>query len=349
MPILGATDQSLTIPTAAFADSGNYAVVVANGVAPVTSQAAALAVLPPYAFPNLTNGLVLHLPFEGNSYSDTSGQNNNASAGGSPTFISPGKIGNGAIHVNTVVSNSTYNYVSVPYSSEFAFGPASALGTDFSVAFWVRYTGLPNALPMICNAKSSTYNPGWVVTDDTGHPEWTLFAADGTGARAADPVPGSPVTDDGNWHSIVLTVSFASNITTYVDGVEVSATPTGPLDSIDTTNGIYLGQDPTGTYPGNGTGGAYDLDDVGLWNRALAPTEAESIYAAGQSGQSFDAAGPVTMAITPSAGGLLVLWPAGTLQSAPSLNGPWATITGAVAPSYLVTPSGAQMFYRVKL
>jgi hypothetical protein len=121
------------------------------------------------------------------------------------------------------------------------------------------------------------------------------------------------------------------------------------LDSIDTTNGIYLGQDSTGTYPGNGTGGAYDLDDVGLWNRALAPTEAESIYAAGQSGQSFDVVGPVNMAITPSAGGPLILWPAGTLQSAPSLDGPWATVTGAVAPSYLVTPSGAQMFYRVKL
>jgi hypothetical protein len=349
MPILGATDQSLTIAAAAFGDSGNYVVLVANGLTPAaTSQAAALAVLPPDAFPNLTNGLVLHLPFDGN-YNDTSGQNNNASPGGAPTFITPGKIGSSAIHVSTVVSNSTYNYVSVPYSPEFAFGPASALGTDFSVAFWVRYTGLPNALPMICNAKSSTYNPGWVVTDDTGHPEWTLFAADGTGARAADPVPGSPVTDDGNWHSIVLTVSFASNITTYVDGVEVSATPTGPLDSIDTTNGIYLGQDSTGTYPGNGTGGAYDLDDVGLWNRALAPTEAESIYAAGQSGQSFDVVGPVNMAITPSAGGPLILWPAGTLQSAPSLDGPWATVTGAVAPSYLVTPSGAQMFYRVKL
>jgi hypothetical protein len=234
----------------------------------------------------------------------------------------------------------------VPYSSEFAFGPASASGTDFSVAFWVRYAGLPNNLPMIGNATNSTGNPGWVVTDDTGHPDWYLYAADSTGARAADPVPGSPVTDDGDWHNIVLTASFASNITTYVDGVQVFVTPTGPLDSVDTGSGIYLGQDPTGTYA---VSGAYDLDDVGIWNRVLAPTEAESIYVAGQSGRSFDVSGPVKLAITPSAGGLLILWPAGTLQSAPSLNGPWTPVPSASAPSYLVALSGTQMFYRVQL
>jgi hypothetical protein len=131
-----------------------------------------------------------------------------------------------------------------------------------------------------------------------------------------------------------------------VDGVEVYASPTGALDDLDTGNGIYLGQDTSGTYP---ISGAYDLDDVGIWNRALARTEAESIYTSGQSGHSFDAAGPVQIAITPSTGGPLLLWPAGTLQSAPSLTGPWGAVTGASAPSYLVTPSGAQMFYRVKL
>ena len=246
--------------------------------------------------------------------------------------------------MNTVASNSLFNFVSVPHSGDFNFGPAP--GTDFSVAFWVRYTGLPNDLPMIGNARNSTFQHGWVLTDDTGKPEWFLYATDDAGARSADPVAGSPMTDDGNWHNIVLTVAFAGNITTYVDGMEVYASPTGALDDLDTGDGIFLGQDPSGTYA---VSGAYDLDDVGVWNRALARTEAQSIYTAGQSGRSFDAAGPVQIAITASAGGPLLLWPVGTLQSAPSLKGPWNAVTGAAAPSYLATPLGAQTFYRVKM
>src|SRR5208283_1072821 len=133
-------------------------------------------------------------------------------------------------------------------------------------------------------------------TDDFGHPEWFLYAQDALGARAADPVPNSPATDDGQWHNIVLSAQFAYQgfISTYVDGVLDSVIqnsvpdPSGDwpsvMDSVDTSEPITLGNDVTGAYK---VQGGYDIDDVGIWNRALSRTEAESIYTAAQAGHSF--------------------------------------------------------------
>jgi hypothetical protein len=339
-PIPGATDQNFTIPAASYADTGSYDVLVSNTVSFATSLAAELAVVPPASFADLTNGLVLHLKFD-NTYADSSGHGNNGVQSGSPTFVA-GKIGTGAVHVNTVVG-STYNYVSVPYSADFAFDSL----TSFSVAYWTRYTGDSPNLPMVGAAIGSTTAPGWVLTDDNGLIAWSLVASDGSdGARVANPVPASPVLNDGMWHHLALTVDRSNDrIATYVDGVQIDSEPVGSLATIDATNGIVIGQDPSGTY---GVNGAYDIDDLGIWKRALAPVEAESIYAAGQRAQSFDAVGPVVLSTQYSGGTVEIAWQAGTLQSATDLNGPWTSVTNAFAPSYLVTPSGAQMFYRVK-
>ena len=263
-----------------------YNVVITNSLGSTTSQAAHLAVLPPATFANLTNGLVLHLKFDGD-LTDSSGHANNGIAGGAPTFV-PGKLGQ-AVHVNSDKTNSTFNYVSVPYSSNFAFG------ADFSVSFWVRYTGLPNDLPMIGDATNATYNHGWVLTDDTGKIEWSLDATDDTGARINDPVQSSPIINDGNWHQVVMVVSYSGGvITTCVDGANIDNSPLGPLAALipgipSSSDRIQAELIPDSARPAR----RYDIDDVGIWARALSQVEAESIYAAGQSGQSFDVYGPV--------------------------------------------------------
>jgi hypothetical protein len=77
--IAGATTSTLTIPNAYYTDAGSYTLVVANAVGSATSSPATLGVLPVPTFANLTNGLVLHLRFDGD-YTDTSGRANDASA-----------------------------------------------------------------------------------------------------------------------------------------------------------------------------------------------------------------------------------------------------------------------------
>ena len=55
---------------------------------------------------------------------------------------------------------------------------------------------------------------------------------------------------------------------------------------------------------------------------------------------------PLTLQFSFSASGLKLSWPSGTLQQATNLTGPWSAVTGA--SPLTVTPSAAQMFFRVK-
>jgi hypothetical protein len=53
------------------------------------------------------------------------------------------------------------------------------------------------------------------------------------------------------------------------------------------------------------------------------------------------------MAGTSGSGAILeLIWPAGTLYSAPAVTGPWTVVEGATLPYYTVSPTNAVMFFR---
>jgi hypothetical protein len=230
-----------------------------------------------------------------------------------------------------------------PYP-DLQFGAADS----FSVSYWSRYTGTPNDLPILGDAVGSTYQQGFVFSDDGGKLEWTVVSvAPDTGSIIADPVPGSPLINDGNWHHIVVAFDRATaEADSYVDGVQVDSRSIAGIGNLDTANGIFLGQDPTGGYGVNGT---YDIDDLGMWRRALTSYDALSIYNAGQiSKESFDVYGPVKVYINEVGSNIDVSWQAGTLQQATSINGPYTPVSGATPPLYRTTASGATRFFRVQ-
>ena len=98
----GATTANLTIANAYFTDAGNYDVLVSNTIGTSNSQPAALTVVAPPTFANLTNELVLHLKFDGD-YLDSSGRANHAAPVNSPSFVG-GRLGQ-AFHFNTDFNN----------------------------------------------------------------------------------------------------------------------------------------------------------------------------------------------------------------------------------------------------
>jgi hypothetical protein len=54
-----------------------------------------------------------------------------------------------------------------------------------------------------------------------------------------------------------------------------------------------------------------------------------------------------TQAGTSGSGAILeLIWPAGTLYSAPEVTGPWTVVNGATLPYYTVSPTNAAMFFR---
>ncbi len=336
--IPGATSATLSLTNVYFTDNGSYVLWATNAAGFTNTAAATLAVLPPPSFANVTNGLVLHLNFEGDSLADSSGQGNDAYADGSPSFV-PGQIGTNALYVNTQQASGIYNSAIVYPSPSLSFSETNS----FSVGFWVKYTGLPNDLPMIANAVNSTYQLGWVFTDDGGKIEVSLVS---NGAYVADPVANSPTTDDGNWHHVLGVVDRDSQTAlAYVDGRLAGTWSIAGLGSLDTAQTITLGQDPTGVYA---VDGAYTLDDVGIWERPLTAYEAASIYAAGERHQSFNVVGPVALSIYHVGDNIDLAWQAGTLLQSSSLNGPFTPVQGAAAPYYRTTVSGTAMYFRVR-
>ena len=373
--IAGATGQTYTITNPYYTAAGSYTVVVSGSVGPsASSTPVEVTVLPPPSFVNLTNGLVLHLKFDGDVL-DYSGHTNNGTTNGAPTFI-PGIVGSGAIHVSSDVTDSLYNYVALTnnsdYPNDFEFTPTN----DFSVAFWVRFSGgtnnasYPNDIPMIGNELESTYDPGWVMTTDDGRAEIGLVDVYGVGSTV-NPIWNSPIISDSNWHHFAMSVSRSNQVANaYVDGLLVYTcamqgyyTETGteglqtgvqPLQSIgDMTTGypLTVGQDPSGSYHGNnGSGGQYDLDDMGMWQRALSATDIQGIYLVGLNyGTSFDTYGPEMMNVELDGTNVDIIWQAGTLESAPALTGPWTAVAGAAAPFYQAPKTGTGTFFRVKM
>ena len=338
----GQTNNTLTVNNVYYtASSDIYNVAATNSAGGILSSNAMITVFYPATFANLTNGLVLHLKFDGD-YTDSSGHNNNATPVAAPSLVA-GKIGTGAFSNSTDTTAATFNYATLGTPSDLLFSS----NVNFSIAYWVKLApGETNGdLPFLGSAVGSAFSFGIILAPSykLGGWQWTLN--DNVNNLAAAGADNS--INDGNWHSLVHTFNRSGNGVTFLDGVQVSSVPLSGLGSIDSGQVFNIGQDPTGTYPETGTA---TLDDMGIWRRALSDIEARSIYRAGQNaGNSFDTFGPIVLTINRlSNGDIELIWPTGTLKEATSLNGPWTAVSGASAPYYRFTPSPTNTFFEVR-
>jgi hypothetical protein len=335
----GATSETLTLTNAYYTAAGNYVLWATNNAGHTNTATAALVVMPAPTFANLTNGVVLHLKFDG-TYTDSSGSANDASATGTVPFIA-GKIGQG-VHVATTPGN---NYLVVSDTTGNLEFDATM---SFTVSFWIRYTGAFNDVPIIGNAINSTWQLGWVFTDSAtaGRLEWSLVSTANSGTYVRDPV-GPAVIGDGNWHNVVGVVDRQRQMAfAYVDGVLDGSLSIAGLGTLATTYSITIGQDPTGAY-GTTT---FDMDDLGIWSQALSAYQAASIYGAAQSGESFDVYGPVKLYASQVGTNLDLSWQAGTLLQSTNAAGPYTVLPpGLTGPYYRTPTTGPAMFYRVRL
>jgi len=337
--IEGATTAAYTV-TASSTPGGSeeYKVLAKNGVGETYSRVATLTVYAPApASWSATDGLVLHLKFDGNM-NDASGRNNNGTAVGTPTLVS-GQLGQ-ALHFNTDTGAGEFNYVTLGSPGDLRFGT----DVDFSVAYWVRTpAGMTNGdLPFLCSATNSYGNPGLTFAPSYNLGGWS-FSLNGV----AQVYGAAGSINDGNWHHLLHAVNRKGNVVTYLDGVQVDSRSASTLGNVDTTDGVFnIGQDPTGAYPETGEA---EVDDMGVWRRTLTAYDAYAIhYVAKNHGLSFDTAAPAQLSITRGATGIEITWQGGgTLEESGSIMGGWSTVSGAASP-YPVTPGGTGKFYRVK-
>jgi hypothetical protein len=353
--VASGTSANLTIGSVKATDAGNYTLVISNTFGTATSVPAHLTV---FSGP-ITNGLIAHLKFD-NDYTDSSGNGTAGTAVGTPTFQT-GIIGQ-AVHITSTGSPAnapdTNNYVTL------GTPPQLQLGTnDFSISFWAKISLQNDDKPFISNKDwGSGGNPGWVLATEGGGMKWNL--RDNVSSRR-DSATVAPQLKDGNWHNVVVTFIRSSVGTIYVDGQttnigNVAPDPGNAIGVVDTALPVNIGQDGTGHYTDGGGGAAVDMlfDDLGIWNRALAPSEAASIYTAGQAGKDLSQAvvsttpGRPTLTVTVSGSNLQLSWQGtatGRLQTTTKLNpAGWTDVPGTTGASSATVPiTGASSFFRV--
>jgi hypothetical protein len=85
------------------------------------------------------------------------------------------------------------------------------------------------------------------------------------------------------------------------------------------------------------------IDEVAVFNYSLTASQLLSLYTSG------GGIGPVTLRIQDVGGKVVLTWPAGTLQEASSLSGPWNDNNAATSPYTNNAPTDGTKFYRVKV
>jgi hypothetical protein len=76
--------------------------------------------------------------------------------------------------------------------------------------------------------------------------------------------------NDGQWHHIAVTISLNNNVSFFVDGVSTSVSPLKVTGAGSNYAWLLVGQ---AGYTGLGNYFNGSLDDVQIYNRALAATE----------------------------------------------------------------------------
>jgi autotransporter-associated beta strand protein len=358
------TDATLTLSSLQLSDAGYYHVFVTDaGFHTADSPLVYLAVLPiPTSASdlNLTNGLVLHLPFD-SDYKDVSGRSNDGTAVGSPTIAATGVIGSGFLQYGTTNGVST-NYVTVGVRPDLQFGDL-ATGTDFTVAYWVRGT-LNINLPIFCDATGGEagivllHGGYYFGPNTTGNGGWAV----GVGSALHEMTSSGPdIINDGNWHSLVYVCKRSGSVKTYLNGAELDNHPVSFVtDTINTANPANIGQDGTGGQVFTDQSG--DIDDLAVWTRTLTDLEVSGIYLAGASNSvsfALPAPAPVTintpvvgsttLSYTGGAGSQFVLLGTNDI-TAPLTN--WTRLaTNSSTPGSFTIPavgSASPTFYRIQ-
>jgi hypothetical protein len=368
-PVSGETANVFTIENLAYTDAGTYTVGITNTIngtnAGVLSIPVTLTVLPPPSNTLTIPGLVMHLTFD-NNLTDVTGRGNNATneASGTATLQTndymAGVIGQAFYYYTTTNTTSTNaNYASIGYRPDLQFGTNS-----FTVSMWVLLPGnyVGNDLPFFCDVTNSTFgHPGFCFEPSYGTTQGTTlgwpggwgFSVYNTSDVGVGVYGDVGTINDGQWHHLVYCIDKTSGQRVYLDGALAhenvqEGSSTRGLGDTDTGAPASIGQDPTGVY-GQPSDGTVAIDDLGVWDRALTPMEAASIYEAGFYNQLTYTTVPLSFTSSFGAGHSFVLsWNEGELQSAPTVTGPWTAVSPASGSPYTIdTTAATAMFFRV--
>ena len=142
---------------------------------------------------------------------------------------------------------------------------------EFTISAWVKFTA-SNAYRVIASEWDGT--SGWSF--------FFGFDPDGKLGTAVTPnlegLYSSSSIGDGNWHFVAMSyVPTTGKLTQYVDGIVSAETTYGEANLSASSANLTIGANtPQGVGGFNG-----NIDEVGIWNRALSAVEVTELYNGG--------------------------------------------------------------------
>lgn len=213
----------------------------------------------------LSTNLVAYYKLDGNS-NDSVGSNNGSDTG--ITYGSSyGKIGQGALF------NGTSSKIVIGTSSTFNFERTDS----FSISAWVNTTTFNNGPILSKLVNSGSYN-GYEVLVVGGNIVFLMNNTDPSNGISVSATSNTMST--GSWYHVVVTysgTSLASGVKMYVNGSLCSQSVNFDNLSASILSSVapQIGARPSG----NVTNG--DLDEIGIWSRALSADEVSQLYNGG--------------------------------------------------------------------
>ncbi|HIL69624.1 MAG TPA: hypothetical protein EYG38_07225 [Verrucomicrobia bacterium] len=360
-PIRDATTPELVIPFFGENLAGVYSIAVQNPAGRIVSNAAVINHLEGEG--EVAGGLVAYYKFDetsGSTASNSAGGSENGAVRGAASW-SNGQIGNALNFDGT----STYVFVSDYEEPE----------ENMSISVWVLATANPEVEYPIVN----NFDP---AGSDGGDGQFRLrldfpFDAssvvpniEGTiGVGPNLPTASGPNHDEtlgfpvGSWQHVALTADGRA-LTLYLNGEVLSKRDyLGPLVApLASLESLAIGANvttPDGVETPDIDLWNGQIDDLGIWTRALSGAEVSAIYAQGVNGEDLTTASVDRVTGTPpeppvgvdpiislevDADGNIVLTFEGTLLGADQVEGPYDAV-GGDSP-LTVSPDAARAFYQ---
>ena len=211
-----------------------------------------------------TNGLVGWWPFNGNA-NDESGNGNNGTVNGATTTSD--RFGN---------ANKAYSFDGI---SDFILVNNINFCPNYSFNCWINCDTLLTPYPEIYNTATNFENNRLHLVGNI-YPlqdQGKLFTGDDNNGNL---LTSTQQLNNGIWHMITVVYNYSNNILKmYINGnIEDSAQLQNPstfLGQLKFGNGFS--QQPN-TPPYDSKGFVGNIDDIGIWNRALTQQEITDLY-----------------------------------------------------------------------
>ncbi len=224
----------------------------------------------------LTSGLVGYWTFDGADISGTTATDKSTTGANGTLTNGPakvaGKVGQALSFWPDGVDTQAYVHIGDPAGGQLDFGSG-----DFSVGFWMKTSGYVDQsssvnVPLSKTAVGTGNAAGYYFQYGSSN-QLQFVVRNGSSTYAL----ATPTSIVGDWH-YYMGVRSGSTMYFYQDGVSVGSTAV----SGSTSNSEFF---QVGSY---GAGGPYfnvngSMDEVRVYNRALAATEIQSLYDLGSS------------------------------------------------------------------